>query len=256
MQLATVAGFDALFIDLEHSVLSLNDTAQICTTALMTGITPFVRVPYQCGDGFVQRVLDAGAMGVVFPHIQNEGRLHAQSCKRLCFTLLILSPFLDDAKAAVKISKYPPLGSRSMTGQLPHYMCAGNPTTKVIEEVNSSGPSVFVMIETKSSIEKIHEIAATPGIDVLLIGSNDLCIELGVPGDFESQEYRSAVTEVSVAAKRNGKILGFAGVYDNAAIHSWVVNDLGARFVLGQQDSGFIAKGTNECAAYLRGIHS
>lgn len=255
MQLAKVAGFDALFIDLEHSVLSLNDTAQICTAALMTGMTPFVRVPYQCGDGFVQRVLDAGAMGVVFPHILNKGRFCLEFWTDFVSHYLTFA-LLDDAKAAVKISKYPPMGSRSMTGQLPHYCCAGNPTTKVVEEINASGSSIFVMIETKSSIENINEIAATPGIDVLLIGSNDLCIELGVPGDFESQEYRSAVTMVSEAAKRNGKILGFAGVYDNPVIHNWVINDLGARFVLGQQDSGFIAKGAKECAAYLQGIHS
>ncbi len=74
VQIAKSAGFDALFIDLEHSNLSLNDASQVCTTGLLAGITPFVRVPYQCGNGFVQRVLDGGAMGVVFPHVSTKGR--------------------------------------------------------------------------------------------------------------------------------------------------------------------------------------
>lgn len=73
VQLAKNGGFDALFVDLEHSTLSVNDASQICTAALQIDITPFVRVPYQCGNGFVQRVLDSGAMGVVFPHIHNKG---------------------------------------------------------------------------------------------------------------------------------------------------------------------------------------
>lgn len=54
-------------------MLSLENTAQLCTTGILAGITPFVRVPYRCGDGFVQRVLDAGAMGVVFPHVKDKG---------------------------------------------------------------------------------------------------------------------------------------------------------------------------------------
>ena len=74
VQLAKNSGFDSLFIDLEHSTLSINDASYLCMAGLQIGITPFVRVPYQCGNGFVQRVLDGGAMGVVFPHIHNRGR--------------------------------------------------------------------------------------------------------------------------------------------------------------------------------------
>ena len=76
VQIAKAAGFDSLFIDLEHSTLSVNDAGQLCTAGLLAGITPFVRVPHQCGNGFVQRVLDGGAMGVVFPHISTRGMLN------------------------------------------------------------------------------------------------------------------------------------------------------------------------------------
>ena len=71
--LARNAGFDALFIDLEHGWLSLEEASTLCITGLLAGVTPFVRVPHQCGNGFIQRVLDGGAMGIVFPHIHSAG---------------------------------------------------------------------------------------------------------------------------------------------------------------------------------------
>ena len=74
VQLARNAGFDALFIDLEHAWLSLADASNLCNVGLLAGITPFVRVPHQCGNGFVQRVLDGGAMGIIFPHIHSAGK--------------------------------------------------------------------------------------------------------------------------------------------------------------------------------------
>lgn len=70
---AKAAGYDSLLIDLEHTTLSIADGSTLAMAGLACGITPFVRVPYQCGDGFVQRVLDNGAMGVVFPHCDGVG---------------------------------------------------------------------------------------------------------------------------------------------------------------------------------------
>jgi 2-keto-3-deoxy-L-rhamnonate aldolase RhmA len=84
--LALNAGFDSLFIDLEHAFLTLGEASNLCTAALLAGITPFVRVPHQCGNGFIQRVLDGGAMGVIFPHIHSAGTTHVQSHNRIMLT--------------------------------------------------------------------------------------------------------------------------------------------------------------------------
>ena len=73
VHIAKSAGYDSLFIDLEHTTLTLKDAGQLCITGLSAGVTPFVRVPHQCGSGFIQRVLDAGAMGVIVPHIHGVG---------------------------------------------------------------------------------------------------------------------------------------------------------------------------------------
>jgi 2-keto-3-deoxy-L-rhamnonate aldolase RhmA len=75
--LAKTAGYDTIFIDLEHSSLSISDASALCSASLLAGITPFVRVPYQCGNGYVQQVLDGGAMGIVFPHVSTVGTRHA-----------------------------------------------------------------------------------------------------------------------------------------------------------------------------------
>jgi 2-keto-3-deoxy-L-rhamnonate aldolase RhmA len=73
VQIAKSSGYDSLFIDLEHTTLTIRDAGQICLVANSAGITPFVRVPHECGLGFMQRVLDAGAMGIVVPHIHTAG---------------------------------------------------------------------------------------------------------------------------------------------------------------------------------------
>jgi 2-keto-3-deoxy-L-rhamnonate aldolase RhmA len=78
--------------------MSVKEASQICTTALTASITPFVRVPYECGDGYVQKTLDAGARGVIFPHVNS-----AEGARRLS-----------------RVCKYPPLWTRSWTNGLPH----------------------------------------------------------------------------------------------------------------------------------------
>ncbi|KAI3550916.1 HpcH/HpaI aldolase [Colletotrichum filicis] len=229
VHLAANGRFDALFIDLEHSTLSIHDASQHCIVGLQLGMTPFVRVPYQCGNGFVQKVLDGGAMGVVFPHI--HGRV--------------------DAMAAVSICKYPPQGKRSITGQLPVFSLKAVPQSTIISETNANGSTVFLMIETKESIENIDEIASVEGADVLLVGSNDLAIELGAPSQFKSPVFREAMEIVSRACKKHGKTMGLAGIYNNHELHDWAINELGVRFLLGGQDSAILARGAAETMAEI-----
>lgn len=84
VHIAKAAGYDSLFIDMEHTFLTIRDVAQLCITANSAGITPFVRVPHECGLGFMQKVLDAGAMGMIVPHIHGVGESTepTKSCQR------------------------------------------------------------------------------------------------------------------------------------------------------------------------------
>ncbi|PNP53877.1 hypothetical protein FNYG_15670 [Fusarium nygamai] len=234
VQLARNANFDSVFIDLEHSTLSLDDAGKLSGAALALGITSFVRAPHQCGNEFVQKVLDAGAMGIIFPHIQCTG----------------------EAKAAVAISKQPPQGCRSITGQLPVLSLKSHPQTDVIRETNEHASTVFVMIENEGAVEKVEEIAAVDGVDVVLVGSNDLAIELGAPADFRCDKFRQALTRVSKACRNNGKVMGLAGIYDTPDIQDWAIHSLGVRFMLCQQDSGLIAGGAAKCIYAVEALES
>ncbi|KUI56332.1 2-keto-3-deoxy-L-rhamnonate aldolase [Cytospora mali] len=232
VQLAKNAGFDALFIDLEHSTLSLSEASAISCAGLLSGLTPFVRVPYQCGMGLVQQVLDGGAMGVVFPHIHSA----------------------SDARAAVDMCKFPPRGRRSMWGQQPALGLQVRPLHNLVDVCDSAASSVLVMIEGADSIEHIDEIAAVEGVDVLLVGCLDLSTDMGVPGAFEKSVFREALEVVSAACQRHGRLMGLAGLYNNQELQDWAINTLKVRFMLCQQDSNVLATGAMECAAAVASV--
>ncbi|KAF5566732.1 2 4-dihydroxyhept-2-ene-1 7-dioic acid aldolase [Fusarium phyllophilum] len=201
VQLVKNANFDSLFIDLEHSTLSLDDAGRLCSAGLALGITPFVRVPHQC----------------------------------------------DEAKAAVAISKYPPQGCRSISGQLPVISLKPYPQADVIRETNEHASTVFVMVESKTAVENVEEIAAVEGVDVVPVGSNGLAIELGAPSEFRSDTFRETLTRVSKACSKYGKAMGLAGIYDTPDLQGWAIHTLGVRFMLCQQDSGLILGGAMKC---------
>jgi 2-keto-3-deoxy-L-rhamnonate aldolase RhmA len=130
-----------------------------------------------------------------------------------------------------------------MTGQQPAFHMKPVPFQQTIEICNNSTSTVFTMIESQHGVDAADDIAAVEGVDVLLVGSADLTIDLGIPGQFTSDKYRSAVERVAAACRKHSKVLGIAGVYDNADIHDWFINTLGARFMLIQQDGTLISGG-------------
>ena len=103
-RIAASAGFDSLYVDLEHNSFSIDACGQICMAAAAIGITPMVRVPANTPE-WISRVLDAGAWGVIAPHIRSA----------------------DEARAVVAAAKFPPLGERSANSGLPHCNTAASP---------------------------------------------------------------------------------------------------------------------------------
>jgi len=158
----------------------------------------------------------------------------------------------EEAASAVAISKYPPIGKRSMTGQLPQFQYRTHPHATVISESNDIGSTVLVMIETREALENLDSIASVPGVNVLLVGANDLSIELEVPGHFDSRTFMAALSKIAGACSRHGKILGLAGIYDKPEILRWAVQELGVGWILGGQDASFIARGAKVCMDGLR----
>lgn len=137
---------------------------------------------------------------------------------------------------------------------MPHYNLKSVPAKQAIEEVNASGSTVFIMVETADALACVDELAALPGCDVLLVGSNDLAAEIGTLGDWDAVEFIDALRKVGEAAKKHGKIFGIAGLYHRKDILERVVNEYGARWVVGGIDIALLLKGAMENSALIRSI--
>jgi 4-hydroxy-2-oxoheptanedioate aldolase len=221
-----VAGFDWLFLDMEHGVMSLEACAQISIAALDAGIAPIARVPN--GEyAIATRALDNGALGIVMPHVDSAA----------------------EAREVVNRLKYPPVGHRSMGGIGPHYGLRSASSGEAASALNAANLTI-VMLETSIAIAHAEEIAAVPGVDVLLIGTNDLCAELGIHGDFDNDRIVGAYRTMIEAARKHKKFPGMAGVYNEAIMSRYI--EMGARFILSGQDAAFLAAGAAQRTAFLR----
>ena len=161
-QIAATAGFDTLYIDVEHASVSLETTSQICIAALAAGIAPFVRVPANTPE-YISRVLDGGALGIIAPHVGSA----------------------EEARAVVDAAKFPPLGSRSAAGAGPHLQYRSFPVAEANAALNDA-TTVMVQFENAAAIARAEEIVAVPGVDMVMIGSNDLLADWGIPEQYES----------------------------------------------------------------------
>jgi 2-keto-3-deoxy-L-rhamnonate aldolase RhmA len=228
--IAEACGFDALFVDMEHSTISLDATAQICMAALGAGVTPLVRI---AGHRFedATRLLDMGALGIVCPNVETR----------------------EQAEALVRACRFPPLGERSIAGPGPLQGYRATP----LAEVNAQGNAATLlipMLESPQGIANAEEIASVPGIDVLLIGSNDLCTALGIPGELKHAKIRAAYESTMMACRAHKKVLGVGGIRGDVAQVAELVK-LGARFVIAGSDVQYLMMAArNETAAIRKAV--
>ena len=221
------AGYDWLFIDLEHGPTSVETAYQISVAALDAGIAPIVRVPH--GElALATRCLDGGALGIVIPHVDTA----------------------DEARAMVDAFRYQPLGHRSIAGGYPQFGFAPTPAAQVTKEMNDA-TLVIAMIETPRAVENAAEIAAVPGIDVLLMGTNDLCMEMGIPGQLDNERLVAAIQTVVDACKRQGKWAGLGGVYGKELMKRYI--DMGMQMILAGNDLPLLVAAATEHASFVRG---
>ena len=220
-------GYDAINIDLEHSVIPESAAAQICVTALSLGITPLVRVPSHDGY-YANRILDAGAMGIVAPHVNTA----------------------DEARAIVRACKFAPLGERSVAGSWPHLGFQAWPADEVRRLLNAT-TTVIVMLETPEAVERAEEIAAVPGVDVLHVGSTDLCDALGIPGKFADPALERCFERVVRACRNQGKFAGAGGLGTAPDVMQKMVR-MGVRFVTAGNEWAFMLTAARQRADMLR----
>ncbi|HUI17495.1 MAG TPA: aldolase/citrate lyase family protein [Alphaproteobacteria bacterium] len=221
-------GYDWLFLDLEHGVMALDSAVQIAVAALDAGIAPLVRVP--SGQYWLAtRALDGGALGIVMPHVDTA----------------------EEAAELVDRLKYPPQGHRSSGGAFPQFDFKSVPAGEATAALNK-GNLVVAMLETPQAIANAEAIAAVPGLDVLLIGTNDLTLEMGIPGKLGDERVAAAYKRVIAACKKHKKHPGMGGVYDEALLERYI--GLGMRMVLCGADLGMMMAAASARAKFVRAL--
>ena len=224
-RIAKTAGFDSLYVDLEHASFSLETTGQICIAALEAGITPLVRVP---GVAEVSRVLDGGALGIIAPHVQSA----------------------DDARAYVAAAKFPPLGQRSAAGPLPHLHYRNFPAAAADAALNTA-TLLIVQFESEHALQEADTIAAVEGVDLMMIGSNDLLADWGLAGEYDHPRLRDAYARTIAACRKHGKHVGVGGLASRPELAAEFVR-MGARYVSTGTDLGFLLAA---CTAKAKAVH-
>ncbi|HYU11116.1 MAG TPA: aldolase/citrate lyase family protein [Stellaceae bacterium] len=219
------AGYDWLFLDLEHNSMDLDTAVQIAVAALGAGIAPVARVPAR-QLWMATRFLDGGGLGIVMPHVDTP----------------------EEAREIAQALRYPPLGHRSVAGGLPHFGYARVGLADTCAGINAA-TLVVVMLETPTAIANADAIAAVPGIDALLIGTNDLAMELGIPGAFGDERIAAAYQSVVDACRAHGKFAGIGGIADEALLRRYI--SMGVRLVLPGSDLSLMMRAAAETAATM-----
>ena len=183
------SGYDWLLVDVQHGPMGYEKLSAMLCAIAMGGAKSMVRVAGYSDRAGIQQALDLGADGVLVPYINTA----------------------EEARQAVSCTRYPMGGTRSVyfpqrcmnKGGLLGY--AGSANDNVI---------VALQVETKSCIDNIAEIAAVPGVDMLFLGQNDLCMSMGLyvkyefPHMYTSPELLAATNALISEAAKNKVILG------------------------------------------------
>jgi 4-hydroxy-2-oxoheptanedioate aldolase len=228
-RLASTAGFDMIYIDLEHSTMTLDAAGQICLAALSAGIAPMVRVPANTPE-YIQRVLDGGALGIIAPGICSA----------------------DEARAVVKAAKFPPLGERGAGGALPHLEYRSFPTAEANAALNEA-TMVIVQFESAEALAHADEIAAVEGVDMALIGVNDMLASMGLAGQYEHPKVREAYARTIEACRKHGKHVGVGGLSTRPKLQAEFVG-MGARMISTGTDIQFLLAAMTEKAKQVHEI--
>lgn len=215
MQLLANAGFDFVIIDNEHGPFSIETIADLSRAAVHLGLTPIVRIP-ELTYTHIAQSLDSGAQGIMAPRISTAAQV----------------------REVLQMMKYPPLGIRGSALSRGYTQFKGGPVSEVMATVNQE-TMLFVQIEMRGAVENIEEIAAVPGVDVTLIGPNDLSIALEAPGQQNHPTVQAAIQKMIEACGRHGV---YPAIHMNdlsLAVH-WAKQ--GMRLVSSNSETGFLVK--------------
>ncbi len=184
-QIAKNGNLDFVMYDCEHADYTMETLHDLFLMGNALGIPGMLRVPVLAKQ-YVSRALDQGATGVMAPMLETK----------------------EMARQLVNYSKYQPLGERGFSAGIAHTNYGVPGKHADIMSMSNDKVISIAQIETKLSLDNAEEIAATEGIDALLIGPNDLSLSLGIPGDLFNPIEIDAIKHVAAACKKHNKAFG------------------------------------------------
>lgn len=228
VDIAAVAGFDFVLIDLEHTLIDGQDLEFLLAAADRCGISALVRVPSSSSERILQ-VLDAGAAGIVVPRCSS----------------------VEDARQAVARARYAPLGLRGLNaGRLGRF--GDRDLVELVANLNSE-TLVIAMVEDQAGLEVVHDIAGVEGIDGILLGAADYSQSIGLPWQTTAPPVIDAEASVAAAARSAEKYL-FAIPRRNEDIERQL--DQGALGIIAANDRGILRQALTQANGNWRNIHA
>ncbi len=176
------AGFDSVTVDMQHGMFDFNAVLPMLQALSATPAVPIVRVPWN-DTAIIMHVLDAGAYGIICPMVNNRA----------------------DAERLVAACRYAPVGMRSYGPARGLLFGGADYPDHANDEI-----VVLAMIETLDGIKNLDEILATPGLDGVYIGPNDLALVLGarVGSDLSDKRCIDAIAHILARATAHKKLAG------------------------------------------------
>lgn len=188
VRMIAAAGFDMVFIDMEHSSFDWRTVGDMCDMARAEGITPIVR-PYDMSGPVVNRVQDLGAMGLVFHDVTARAQVDA----------------------LLAVIHYPPSGHRGVSaGAAPTDYRVGD--GRVLQAAVNAHTMLGIQIESATGLERLDEILRGGGVDLVEIGRADLSTSLGVPQQARHPRVLEAIDSVISVASRHAVAVGVTAV--------------------------------------------
>ncbi|NUJ81394.1 host specificity protein [Methylocystis sp. FS] len=180
IEIAAVAGFDFVLIDLEHTLIGGRELEELIAAADRSCLSALVRVPEARSERILQ-VLDAGAAGVVVSRISN----------------------VEDAREAIRRARYAPLGERSLNaGRLGRFGDCDLPA--LLEQLNRE-TLVIALVEDPDGLAAAEAIAALPGLDGVLFGAADYSQSVGLPWQTTAEPVLEANRRLAAIARETGR---------------------------------------------------
>ncbi|MGH3657517.1 MAG: HpcH/HpaI aldolase family protein [Micromonosporaceae bacterium] len=184
-EIAALAGFDFVVIDMEHGTLGISEAAAMIRATRSRGADPVVRVPTSDAH-HIRQACDAGATAVIVPGIRT----------------------VRQAASAVSAVRYEPNGSR---GACPCVPSVGYGTTPWTRASAMASPQVWLLLETPEAVAEIEAVVAT-GPDAVVLGPFDLSMAMGLDGEYEHPDVVAALERVTATARTAGVEVVYVGL--------------------------------------------